>query len=275
MGDDTAAEGGTKRCPGCGETKPVDLFHRHRRYPDGRQYYCKDCQRLAHRRTALKNAGRGVRGDGEKRCSVCGEMRQRTDFGVDRSRKDGRSYYCKECIAVRKLATARARRAKRIQQLVESPSDTKRCKGCGEVKTVMEFTQNLWVVGGREHRCRDCRRPVIRAASDKWRRENPEEWSLQNREHVRRRKARERSASAAPVDLAKVLEEHGMVCHICGDPITETRGTKPLSLTFDHVVPIARGGMHTEGNLRPAHHSCNSRKNARLMSEVAPERCVR
>ena len=41
-------------------------------------------------------------------------------------------------------------------------------------------------------------------------------------------------------------------CAICGLPPT---ATDPL--TADHIVPLSRGGG-IEGNLRPAHRSCNS-----------------
>lgn len=33
-----------KRCNGCGETKPLEDFHRHSRHKDGRQARCKICQ---------------------------------------------------------------------------------------------------------------------------------------------------------------------------------------------------------------------------------------
>ena len=58
-----------------------------------------------------------------------------------------------------------------------------------------------------------------------------------------------------------------MVCHICGKPIEDRR-----LLTFDHVIPLARGGSHTEENLRPAHRRCNSWKSDRLMSALAGQR---
>ena len=56
---------------------------------------------------------------------------------------------------------------------------------------------------------------------------------------------------------------HGMMCHLCRTPILARR-----DLNIDHVVPLARGGSHTYGNLRPAHKLCNQRKHAKLMSEL-------
>lgn len=34
-----------KHCSGCGQSKRIDDFYRHRARPDGRQDWCKDCQR--------------------------------------------------------------------------------------------------------------------------------------------------------------------------------------------------------------------------------------
>lgn len=44
------------------------------------------------------------------------------------------------------------------------------------------------------------------------------------------------------------------ICHWCG-------GTFPREeLTMDHVVPIARGGISSRGNVVPACKECNNRK---------------
>lgn len=40
-----------------------------------------------------------------------------------------------------------------------------------------------------------------------------------------------------------------------------------LATTIDHVVPLLRGGTNFEGNLAPCCLSCNSRKNARFLTE--------
>jgi 5-methylcytosine-specific restriction endonuclease McrA len=51
------------------------------------------------------------------------------------------------------------------------------------------------------------------------------------------------------------------VCHYCG------RKTAPRSLTMDHVVPIARGGRSTKGNVVPACKECNNKKKQLLPME--------
>ncbi|MEC4682041.1 MAG: HNH endonuclease signature motif containing protein [Nitrospirota bacterium] len=44
------------------------------------------------------------------------------------------------------------------------------------------------------------------------------------------------------------------LCHFC----QQTVGTDHL--TMDHLVPLARGGRSTRGNIVPACHSCNKKK---------------
>ena len=51
------------------------------------------------------------------------------------------------------------------------------------------------------------------------------------------------------------------VCHYCGRP------TPARQLTMDHIVPLARGGRSTKGNVVPACKDCNNRKKSLLPME--------
>jgi 5-methylcytosine-specific restriction endonuclease McrA len=51
------------------------------------------------------------------------------------------------------------------------------------------------------------------------------------------------------------------VCHYCG------KRTPPGDLTMDHIVPIARGGRSTKGNVAPCCKACNNRKKQLLPME--------
>ena len=44
------------------------------------------------------------------------------------------------------------------------------------------------------------------------------------------------------------------VCHYCGKTFD------PNELTLDHIVPVARGGKSTRGNVVPACKPCNTDK---------------
>jgi PAS domain S-box-containing protein len=50
-------------------------------------------------------------------------------------------------------------------------------------------------------------------------------------------------------------------CHYCGQPMA------PGELTMDHIVPIARGGKSTKGNIVPACKACNNKKKQLLPME--------
>ncbi|MFO8048902.1 MAG: HNH endonuclease [Desulfosudaceae bacterium] len=50
-------------------------------------------------------------------------------------------------------------------------------------------------------------------------------------------------------------------CYYCGRPFP------PDQLTMDHVVPLARGGKTTKGNVVPACKTCNTEKKQRLPVE--------
>lgn len=54
------------------------------------------------------------------------------------------------------------------------------------------------------------------------------------------------------------------VCHYCGETFA------PAGLTMDHLVPLARGGRSTKGNLVPACKACNSAKKNKLAFEIEP-----
>ncbi|HSO67902.1 MAG TPA: HNH endonuclease signature motif containing protein [Desulfatirhabdiaceae bacterium] len=74
-----------------------------------------------------------------------------------------------------------------------------------------------------------------------------------------RRKARELRASQwwkRQCDKGK--------CGYCGAE------TLPGELTMDHIVPIARGGKSTKGNVIPACKACNTAKKNFLPIEVDP-----
>jgi len=51
------------------------------------------------------------------------------------------------------------------------------------------------------------------------------------------------------------------ICHYCG------RSTPPRELTMDHIVPVARGGRSTKGNVVPACKECNNAKKQLMAME--------
>jgi 5-methylcytosine-specific restriction endonuclease McrA len=93
-----------------------------------------------------------------------------------------------------------------------------------------------------------------------WRRDNPERNRELGRQANSVRKARMLAVQTEPVDYAAILAEHGMFCHICSLVIVDES-----DLHFDHVIPLALGGPHSQANIKPAHALCNLRKGASLL----------
>lgn len=52
------------------------------------------------------------------------------------------------------------------------------------------------------------------------------------------------------------------VCHYCGGRFS------PSELTMDHIVPVARGGRSSRGNVVPCCKDCNNRKKCLTPAEI-------
>jgi 5-methylcytosine-specific restriction endonuclease McrA len=78
-----------------------------------------------------------------------------------------------------------------------------------------------------------------------------------------RRRARLNHAGAELVNPLVVLERSDGICGIGGFDVD------PTNFHVDHVTPISRGGLHVYSNVQAAHPTCNLRKSARLMEELA------
>ena len=74
-----------------------------------------------------------------------------------------------------------------------------------------------------------------------------------------RKKANKTGAAIGRVDYKAIMQAWDRVCHICRRVVAEGEKTH-----FDHVIPLAKGGPHTQENILPAHAVCNLRKQDRI-----------
>ncbi|MDD5707974.1 MAG: MBL fold metallo-hydrolase, partial [Kiritimatiellae bacterium] len=77
--------------------------------------------------------------------------------------------------------------------------------------------------------------------------------------HVARERSRARELRASGWWQRQVARG---VCHYCG------RSVPPAELTMDHVVPVARGGQSTKGNVVPCCAACNRDKRFLTPAEI-------
>jgi 5-methylcytosine-specific restriction endonuclease McrA len=52
-----------------------------------------------------------------------------------------------------------------------------------------------------------------------------------------------------------------LTCYLCSEPIEFGKDT------FDHIIPVCKGGSDDYSNLAIAHRSCNSKKNAKYLDD--------
>lgn len=197
-----------------------------------------------------------------KTCPKCDTTKSRDLFSVSRKRADGLAGYCKACVRLISKAHYMANRERLSKQKL------------------------LWKKNNPEHNSqinqswRDANKERIASTVLAWRRANPDlvaGYSKKYRESdpdkYRQRdaagSARRRNAVVRKVDFLALRARDGDQCCICGSLIDfELTYPDRASPTLEHVVPLSRGGSHTQENTGMAHWLCNVLKNDRLMSEI-------
>ncbi len=82
-------------------------------------------------------------------------------------------------------------------------------------------------------------------------------------------RARKYAAFVESFTSEDVIALYGTNCHICLEPIDMDAPRHPgdpgweLGYHDEHVIPLAKGGLHSLDNVRPSHGLCNLRKGAR------------
>ena len=87
----------------------------------------------------------------EKRCPKCRAVKPIAEYGVNKTRHDGRQAYCQKCYRI----AMREYREKRPQHEAATEGK-KQCNKCSEVKDVSAFSASPDYLGGRRHTCRAC-----------------------------------------------------------------------------------------------------------------------
>lgn len=108
------------------------------------------------------------------------------------------------------------------------------------------------------------------ANSRRWRMEHPgkakkavRRWLEANpgkmREFNQNRRARlsEADGTVSDYEWQAIVRHYGGRCLCCGN--------KEADLTMDHIIPLARGGVHKASNIQPLCLSCNSKKGTKVI----------
>lgn len=169
------------------------------------------------------------RDSGLKLCTRCREWLPISAFALDKSRIDGIVYVCKECRHYSRNGgpTRQKRREMRVDGF-------EWCRNCRTWYPMDEINGGLC----REHKNAYMRR--LYATDPNFR--------LNRLQHA---KAHRRSIRQIPADVQNDLVEYfDGKCVYCGGD----------GNTWDHIVPVSKGGDSTPGNIVLACLSCNSSK---------------
>jgi 5-methylcytosine-specific restriction endonuclease McrA len=110
-------------------------------------------------------------------------------------------------------------------------------------------------------RYREANRDREAERTRRWRIANPDK----KRQNDASRRARKRSAFVETVDPIVVFERDNWICHICKKKVDrKLKYPSPRSVQLDHIVPLAKGGLHCYANCATTHKRCNNRKHAKI-----------
>lgn len=135
-----------------------------------------------------------------------------------------------------------------------------RCALCTKANTVYKAkwaTKNTVKVKQQKTKYYSKNREFVIQKSAGWKKENPEKRRLSAKIGSARRRARLLKAKTFPSVDTHITNCYGKPCFFCG----------ASSDTHEHLIPISRGGDHSEGNIVPACLSCNQTKSGRLLIE--------
>jgi len=167
---------------------------------------------------------------GLKKCTICKQWKSIESFTKDRSRFDGLKSKCRACDYKPKTNNVGVRERKLMAE-----RGLRWCRKCRQwLKSEFVIKNGLC----KPHEAEDAR---IRYATD-------EKYRRERRQHTYSRKRN--CEPIKPEIQIQVLTEFDGRCAYCNASAT----------TFDHIIPITKGGNSEIQNIVPACASCNSSK---------------
>lgn len=203
----------------------------------------------------------------QKTCSKCGEAKPLDCFDKNRQSKDGRFSHCKECRSEYRAANRERIRAYNAEWRAQNADYFAEYRAANAQRR-SDYSRR-WRQANLE-RARIVSRAWYQANKEQklekgraWFQANPE----RRREFTLRRLARKRAATVGVIDLDALWVQQGGICPLCGLEIDKSlMGPDPLSKSLDHILPLSKGGAHSQDNVQWTHLRCNLMKGATVPS---------
>jgi 5-methylcytosine-specific restriction endonuclease McrA len=133
---------------------------------------------------------------------------------------------------------------------------TSRCASCcyEQSKSWREKNRPKARVHGRTHaRRKRTVQGALHTSTYAYKKQSPKIMDAQ-RASVQKRRATLVGAYVEPVYMSVVVKRDQGICGIC------KKRVMAAERSIDHIIPLARGGLHRMSNVQLAHRVCNTRK---------------
>lgn len=216
-----------------------------------------------------------------KKCSVCDRTQPVSNFTVNKALKSGLSSFCKDCAAERRKKYY-DKDKEHINKLKRKNRIRYRDKALAYDKEYYQKTKERRLEYARQYR-KDNRDKLLADTREynkthkKENKERTQKYRKNNLEKVRQIKANYRKNNPEAVQKHHMTRrarkaQNGIfevskkeLQKLMKGPCVSCGSTERINI--DHIIPIARGGAHSIGNLQPLCKSCNSSKIDKTMTE--------
>lgn len=241
---------GDKTCKGCGRTLPLDAYGKNSQTKDGLQYSCRECIARRRRETAANLTP-------EQQEAKQARARKNSLAWRNRNLDKARAAY-------RAWATNPDNKTK-VDRLRAKHRSLHREDAKRRTREWRQANPGRNAAMAKDWRARYPQKS--REAAKQYRQANQEiiqAWLEANAERMRakasRRRALKRDAGIYAISDRDLRRLYGAkTCAVCG------QAGGPIHI--DHIIPLARGGRHSIGNLQPLCPGCNLSKGPKLMIE--------
>jgi 5-methylcytosine-specific restriction endonuclease McrA len=198
-------------------------------------------------------------------CSACDQSKPRDQF-------PSRGQQCRECLS----AYGREYRRKNPDRMRDLEAQGYRRnleKKKARSRAYYEANREAVLAQGRQRYQEMGPEPGF-ADRKEWRQANPDkcaEYARRYREknpsiHAVINNNRRTRIDGRKVSLPELESLWTGMCALCGDPINrDLKWPDQMSKSVDHIIPLARGGLHELSNLQWAHVGCNRRKGDKIL----------
>lgn len=242
-----------KKCTRCGQTKTAESFNKNALTKDGLTPHCKDCKK-AHREATKEQRSLKARehyeSTREQKLEYARQYRITHSTEISEWKRKYRIENPEKLAEKDKKyreANLETINKKRKEKYASDPEKflLQAKKWAENNVEKANANKRIWALRNQEK---------TSDAGKKWTAKNPEKRA----EMKLRRRARMASNPVFEVSDEFLKRLYTSPCVACGN-------TKKI--TADHIIPVARGGEHSESNLQPLCGSCNSSKRDLTMTE--------